>query len=210
MEKLDKKKFGDFLYYYKFHIVAVLFVILVAVILIQSLMKRDDESQFTIVDWTSELSITAGEELIKEFSGVADIDDEYTLYSKSATFLQDNVKMENLEQMMGVKNLTGRIEAGYIDIMLVYRTREYDVEVVGNIKEIIPSDLYEKLSDYIVYQADGKGGINYEVPIGFSANKSSKFTEVFGQCDFNIVIQIPEKALHLEKSIEFLKFLYNL
>ncbi len=210
MEKLEKKKIGDFLYYYKFHIVAVLFVVLVAVILIQSLMERDDESQFTIVDWTSELSIKTGENLISEFSKVSDIDAEHTVYTKSATLLQDNEKMENLEGLMGVKNLTQRIEAGYIDIMFVYRTQEYDTEVVGNIEEILPSDLYERLSEYIVYQRDENGETNYDVPIGLMATKSKKFIDVFGECEYNIVIQIPENAIHLEKSIEFVKFLYAL
>ena len=60
-----KKKLENFIFYYKYHMVALIFVIILAVVLLRD--KSGDELDFVIVDDTSCINLTVAEIMMKEF-----------------------------------------------------------------------------------------------------------------------------------------------
>lgn len=208
MEKKNfEKKWNNYWYYYKYHTIAALFVVMVVVILIISLKKNDSEIKLSIVDITCLLNHDASTELLNDFTENSDFGLDEIEFKNRTKFID-----EETAKLTGNKDIKKSIESGDIDILFVIRSNEYDTDLVGNIELVLSEEDNKLFSDYIVNYIDkdndGKDVIT-DIKSGIIVNNAKRFKEMYGEFDYNIVVQIPESASNKENAIEFIKYLFE-
>lgn len=212
MEEL-KKKLENFLFYYKFHTIAAVFVIIVIILLIQSVSEKEKNYSFVAVDCTISLLGDDIEELKNGFSEYVSIDKELMNFTSSSNYVTDNKADNEIYQMAGVKGLSEKAYEGLIDFLFCYRDNGLGEKSVGSIKNVLPKDIYDKISDHIVYESIEQEDGTYELTeneIGIFISNSKNFKKIFGETDAKIMIQIPENSKNKELSIELLKYLFDM
>ncbi len=210
MEKKDfKSKWDNYWYYYKYHTLAGIFVLVVIVLIVISCTNRDVEVELTLVDTTALVNdIDMKEEIYADFGGKNDLDTEGLLMRSQADYVDDITA-----ERTGAKSIAGAIESGEIDGIFVYRGIEIRQEYVGNIEKVLPQDLLDELDEYLIgYLMVDDNGDTYdsEITAGIVVNEAKRFVETYGDIEDYVVLQIPENCQHPENVIAFIKYLFDI
>ena len=112
-----KEKIQNFFYYYKFHVLAVLFVILVIAVLVRD-KSQGQQVNLVIADETSEMNLETAGNLLRDFEKAAGLKDgEAGFYYKTMFLDQKNFQDVNLE-IAGVSDYNTSLTNGEIDLII--------------------------------------------------------------------------------------------
>lgn len=209
MEKKSfKSKWDNYWYYYKFHTLAGIFLLVVIAIIVISCTNRDGEVELTLVDTTAlVVDSDMKEKIYQDFSEEYDLDKSGLLIKSQADYVDDITA-----ERTGAKSIAGAIESGEIDGIFVYRGIEIKHEYVGDIENVLPDDLLKELDDYLIgyLMADDDGNTyDSDITAGIVVNEAKRFVEVYGDVEDYVVLQVPENCQHIETVIEFIRYLFD-
>lgn len=199
-----KKKLENFFYYYKFHTAFVIFAIIVAILVFNSYLDKSKEFELTVVDSTVDLKNKDSKNLISAFAKDRDIKEDKVLFNTDSAYISDEKMEDKQYQIAGVKGVKEELRDGNIDLLFVYRTEEYDKDIVSDPQKVLPKVLLKEIEDYLVKYKET------EDVIGILVNDAPNFKKYIGETENNIVIQISKDQKDIEKSIEFIKYLFDL
>ena len=210
MEKDElKNKWENYWYYYKYHTLAGMFVLVVIVLIVISCANRSGEVELTLVDTTALVVNTEmKEEIYEDFSDKYNIDKSGLLIKTQADYVDDITA-----ERTGAKSITRAIESGEIDGIFVYRGIEMKQEYIGDIENVLPEDLLKELKEYLIgYLCVDENGKTYssEITAGIVVNEAKRVVEVYGDVEDYVVLQIPENCNNRENVISFIKYLFDI
>ena len=85
-----KEKIQNFFYYYKFHVLAVLFVILVIAVLVRD-KSQGQQVNLVIADETSEMNLETAGNLLRDFEKTAGLKDGEAGFYYKTMFLDQKI-----------------------------------------------------------------------------------------------------------------------
>ena len=164
-----KEKIQNFFYYYKFHVLAVLFVILVIAVLVRD-KSQGQQVNLVIADETSEMNLETAGNLLRDFEKTAGLKDgEAGFYYKTMFLDQKNFQDVNLE-IAGVSDYNTSLTNGEID--LIINTVDQIGEPSVFLDEIFSAEELDGMQSFL-YLTD-------ERPAGLVFDKCPKAKEYFG------------------------------
>ena len=194
-----KEKIQNFFYYYKFHVLAVLFVILVIAVLVRD-KSQGQQVNLVIADETSEMNLETAGNLLRDFEKTAGLKDgEAGFYYKTMFLDQKNFQDVNLE-IAGVSDYNTSLTNGEIDLI---------INTVDQIGE--PSVFLDEI--FSAEELDGMRSFLYltdEHPAGLVFDKCPKAKEYFG-VDYpspnHYILQVADGSKDKQMVKEFIKYL---
>jgi len=194
-----KEKIQNFFYYYKFHVLAVLFVILVIAVLVRD-KSQGQQVNLVIADETSEMNLETAGNLLRDFEKTAGLKDgEAGFYYKTMFLDQKNFQDVNLE-IAGVSDYNTSLTNGEIDLI---------INTVDQIGE--PSVFLDEI--FSAEELDGMRSFLYltdEHPAGLVFDKCPKAKEYFGD-DYpspnHYILQVADGSKDKQMVKEFIKYL---
>jgi len=198
-----KKKLENFIFYYKYHLIALILILIIVVLLLRD--KSGDKLDFVIVDDTSCINLTAAENMMRDFEKQQKIKSGATAFRyKSMYPNQENYKDISFE-VAGISDYEACFTDGTIDMVItsadrLENTKEEDktapLEQVLSDKEM---NRYEKYLYYI----DGEA-------VGIVFNKCKKAEEYFGDnypTGYHYILQVAAGSAEDEQVKKFLRYL---
>lgn len=194
-----KEKIQNFFYYYKFHVLAVLFVILVIAVLVRD-KSQGQQVNLVIADETSEMNLETAGNLLRDFEKTAGLKDgEAGFYYKTMFLDQKNFQDVNLE-IAGVSDYNTSLTNGEIDLII------NTVDQIGK-----PSVFLDEI--FSAEELDGMQSFLYltdEHPAGLVFDKCPKAKEYFGD-DYpspnHYILQVVAGSKDKQMVKEFIKYL---
>lgn len=194
-----KEKIQNFFYYYKFHVLAVLFVILVIAVLVRD-KSQGQQVNLVIADETSEMNLETAGNMLRDFEKTAGLKDgEAGFYYKTMFLDQKNFQDVNLE-IAGVSDYNTSLTNGEIDLI---------INTVDQIGE--PSVFLDEI--FSAEELDGMRSFLYltdEHPAGLVFDKCPKAKEYFGD-DYpspnHYILQVADGSKDKQMVKEFIKYL---
>ena len=194
-----KEKIQNFFYYYKFHVLAVLFVILVIAVLVRD-KSQGQQVNLVIADETSEMNLETAGNLLRDFEKTAGLKDgEAGFYYKTMFLDQKNFQDVNLE-IAGVSDYNTSLTNGEID--LIINTVDQIGEPSVFLDEIFSAEELNGMQSFL-YLTD-------EHPAGLVFDKCPKAKEYFGD-DYPLpnhyILQVAAGSKDKQMVKEFIKYL---
>lgn len=194
-----KEKIQNFFYYYKFHVLAVLFVILVIAVLVRD-KSQGQQVNLVIADETSEMNLETAGNLLRDFEKTAGLKDgEAGFYYKTMFLDQKNFQDVNLE-IAGVSDYNTSLTNGEID--LIINTVDQIGEPSVFLDEIFSAEELNGMQSFL-YLTD-------EHPAGLVFDKCPKAKEYFGD-DYpspnHYILQVAVGSKDKQMVKEFIKYL---
>lgn len=193
-----KKKIENFLYYYKFHMIAVAFIILIIVVLLRD--KGRNEVDFAIVDHTSQLDMTTAESLLEDFREYSGLkEDEAGFYYRSM-YLEEESFQDVSFSVAGINDYEKCFTNGNIDVVIT--TANDLCSETTSFTEILAEEDLEKYKDYIYY--------DQEQPVGIIFDRCAKAEEYFGDnypTDYHYIVQVAKGSVNDKNVEKFIKYL---
>lgn len=194
-----KEKIQNFFYYYKFHVLAVLFVILVIAVLVRD-KSQGQQVNLVIADETSEMNLETAGNLLRDFEKAAGLKDgEAGFYYKTMFLDQKNFQDVNLE-IAGVSDYNTSLTNGEID--LIINTVDQIGEPSVFLDEIFSAEELDGMQSFL-YLTD-------ERPAGLVFDKCPKAKEYFGD-DYpspnHYILQVADGSKDKQMVKEFIKYL---
>lgn len=194
-----KEKIQNFFYYYKFHVLAVLFVILVIAVLVRD-KSQGQQVNLVIADETSEMNLETAGNLLRDFEKTAGLKDgEAGFYYKTMFIDQKNFQDVNLE-IAGVSDYNTSLTNGEID--LIINTVDQIGEPSVFLDEIFSAEELDGMQSFL-YLTD-------ERPAGLVFDKCPKAKEYFGD-DYpspnHYILQVADGSKDKQMVKEFIKYL---
>ncbi len=194
-----KEKIQNFFYYYKFHVLAVLFVILVIAVLVRD-KSQGQQVNLVIADETSEMNLETAGNLLRDFEKTAGLKDgEAGFYYKTMFLDQKNFQDVNLE-IAGVSDYNTSLTNGEID--LIINTVDQIGEPSVFLDEIFSAEELDGMQSFL-YLTD-------ERPAGLVFDKCPKAKEYFGD-DYpspnHYILQVADGSKDKQMVKEFIKYL---
>lgn len=211
-----KKKLENFIYYYKFYLVALIFILVIAVVLVKDGGQKDTVD-LVIVDDTSQMDITAAQNLMEDFETQLNLKKGVTAFRYRTMYLdQEKYKDVNFS-VAGIDDFEACFTDGSIDLVMTTantlqkQTSSSEGETGGiyvkthkviSLEEYFSQDELEKYEKYIYY-------INEE-PVGIIFDRTEKAEEYFGDnypTEYHYILQVAEGSADDEYVKMFLKYL---
>lgn len=194
-----KEKIQNFFYYYKFHVLAVLFVILVIAVLVRD-KSQGQQVNLVIADETSEMNLETAGNLLRDFEKTAGLKDgEAGFYYKTMFLDQKNFQDVNLE-IAGVSDYNTSLTNGEID--LIINTVDQIGEPSVFLDEIFSAEELDGMQSFL-YLTD-------ERPAGLVFDKCPKAKEYFRD-DYpspnHYILQVADGSKDKQMVKEFIKYL---
>ncbi len=194
-----KEKIQNFFYYYKFHVLAVLFVILVIAVLVRD-KSQGQQVNLVIADETSEMNLETAGNMLRDFEKTAGLKDgEAGFYYKTMFLDQKNFQDVNLE-IAGVSDYNTSLTNGEID--LIINTVDQIGEPSVFLDEIFSAEELDGMQSFL-YLTD-------ERPAGLVFDKCPKAKEYFGD-DYpspnHYILQVADGSKDKQMVKEFIKYL---
>lgn len=210
IEKKDfKSRWENYWYYYKFHTLLAIFAVFVAVLIIISFIRSDEPVYLTVVDTTIALGAKDSAELLNGFAEYKGIDENSVVLNNVSDYVTDEIARRT-----GAKSLPMSVEYGDIEIVFSFRGYEFSRDYVGNIEEILPAELLDRLGDDVIacYLEENENGdlVETEDTASIIVNNAARFKEFYGEVDGVVVLQIPANCRNREYAVEFVRYLFDI
>lgn len=168
-----KKKLENFLYYYKFHLIAALFLLILVIVLV-----KDDKPRMTtrlvVADDTSQMNLQTAGSMMDEFAEYAGLEKGEAVFYYQSMFL-DQKNFENINlNVAGVADYEGCFQNGEIDCVINTIDRVKSAEQNGAADS-------EETGDF--GQTEGEGDETEEVSLGLHAVVS--LNQIFSEDELN-------------------------
>lgn len=213
-----KKKLENFIYYYKFYLIALLFIIVIAAVLIKDSGHRDT-IDFVIVDDTSQMDIIAAQNLIDDFETQLNIKKGVTGFRYRTMYL-DREKYKDVNfSVAGIDDYEACFTDGSIDMVIttanVLEKQKQSSEgetakvyvkphKVISLNEFFSEDELRQYEKYIYY-------INEE-PVGIIFDRSEKAEEYFEDnypTEYHYILQVAEGSADDKYVKMFIQYLIS-
>ena len=212
IEKLKKMTFKDKLWYIKeYYGIQIFLTILVLALsssLIFSMFFKKDPA-FNVVFLNKPINNESYEKIYNEFCDYADFEatkDYWELKPNVSVILKDGEIVNGLEYLAKINAM---IAGQMLDTLI---TEEYFInhfcaqDILIDLEQVLPSDLLDKVKENLVYKT-GIDGIERAYAIDVSnAPIIKESVYVAGPVYFSIL----SNSEHIDTSILFLKYLYNM
>lgn len=129
-----KKKLENFIFYYKYHMVALIFVIILAVVLLRD--KSGDELDFVIVDDTSCMNLTVAESMMKDFETTQKIKSGSTAFRYKSMYLSQEKYKDISFDIAKISDYEECFTNGSIDMVITTVDRIENTAKQNNAKEL--------------------------------------------------------------------------
>lgn len=194
-----KEKIQNFFYYYKFHVLAVLFVILVIAVLVRD-KSQGQQVNLVIADETSEMNLETAGNLLRDFEKTAGLKDgEAGFYYKTMFLDQKNFQDVNLE-IAGVSDYNTSLTNGEID--LIINTVDQIGEPSVFLDEIFSAEELDGMQSFLYLTDERSAGLVFD--------KCPKAKEYFGD-DYpspnHYILQVATGSKDKQMVKEFIKYL---
>ncbi len=232
-----KKKLENFIFYYKYHIVALIFVIILAVVLLRD--KSGDELDFVIVDDTSCMNLTVAESMMKDFETTQKIKSGSTAFRYKSMYLSQEKYKDISFDIAKISDYEECFTNGSIDMVITTVDRIENTAKQNNAKELKTetlggTDTKEKKQSESATE-ETKATISYEAApleqvlskeemsqyekylyymdnkaVGIIFNKCKKAEEYFGDnypTGYHYILQVAVGSANDQQVKKFLRYL---
>lgn len=206
-DKSFKDKFNYFWYYYKYHTIGAITVIICLIIFIYGLMENGKEPSIYLALINSGYMSVAETSLMDDFveSRSIDTDTHPARFDISMSMTQgiaDNGSIANSQKLMALFN------SHDLDVIISDKwvVEEYaPLSAFADLEELLPPDLYEKIQDKLFYYTYEDGET---VPIGFYGDKLEKLMKDNAYSTDNPpVVTIASTSERLDTAVDFIRYL---
>lgn len=111
-----KKKLENFIFYYKYHIIAAIFVLIIVFLLWRD--KSPEKVDFVIVDDTSRMNMTAGDDMMKDFEKQQKIKSGSTAFRYKSMYLSQDRFQEISFEVAEIRDYEMCFTDGTIDMVI--------------------------------------------------------------------------------------------
>lgn len=225
-----KKKLENFIFYYKYHIIALIFVIIIIVVLWRD--KSGDELDFVIVDDTSCMNLTVAENMMKDFEQEQKIKSGSTAFRYKSMYLSQEKYKDISFDIAKINDYEACFTNGTIDMVITTVDKIENTAAKENIKEsetdkadtnldteeeetkaiisyeaasldqVLSNDEMRRYEKYLYYIDDKAVGIVF--------NKCKKAEEYFGDnypTGYHYILQVAAGSAEDEQVKKFLRYL---
>ncbi len=232
-----KKKLENFIFYYKYHMVALIFVIILAVVLFRD--KSGDELDFVIVDDTSCMNLTVAESMMKDFETTQKIKSGSTAFRYKSMYLSQEKYKDISFDIAKISDYEECFTNGSIDMVITTVDRIENTAKQNNAKELKTetlggTDTKEKKQSESATE-ETKATISYEAApleqvlskeemsryekylyymdnkaVGIIFNKCKKAEEYFGDnypTGYHYILQVAVGSANDQQVKKFLRYL---
>ena len=232
-----KKKLENFIFYYKYHMVALIFVIILAVVLLRD--KSGDELDFVIVDDTSCMNLTVAESMMKDFETTQKIKSGSTAFRYKSMYLSQEKYKDISFDIAKISDYEECFTNGSIDMVITTVDRIENTAKQNNAKELKTetlggTDTNEKKQSESATE-ETKATISYEAApleqvlskeemsqyekylyymdnkaVGIIFNKCKKAEEYFGDnypTGYHYILQVAVGSANDQQVKKFLRYL---
>lgn len=232
-----KKKLENFIFYYKYHMVALIFVIILAVVLLRD--KSGDELDFVIVDDTSCMNLTVAESMMKDFETTQKIKSGSTAFRYKSMYLSQEKYKDISFDIAKISDYEECFTNGSIDMVITTVDRIENTAKQNNAKELKTetlggTDTKEKKQSESATE-ETKATISYEAApleqvlskeemsqyekylyymdnkaVGIIFNKCKKAEEYFGDnypTGYHYILQVAVGSVNDQQVKKFLRYL---
>ncbi len=232
-----KKKLENFIFYYKYHMVALIFVIILAVVLLRD--KSGDELDFVIVDDTSCMNLTVAESMMKDFETTQKIKSGSTAFRYKSMYLSQEKYKDISFDIAKISDYEECFTNGSIDMVITTVDRIENTAKQNNAKELKTetlggTDTKEKKQSESATE-ETKATISYEAApleqvlskeemsryekylyymdnkaVGIIFNKCKKAEEYFGDnypTGYHYILQVAVGSANDQQVKKFLRYL---
>lgn len=232
-----KKKLENFIFYYKYNMVALIFVIILAVVLLRD--KSGDELDFVIVDDTSCMNLTVAESMMKDFETTQKIKSGSTAFRYKSMYLSQEKYKDISFDIAKISDYEECFTNGSIDMVITTVDRIENTAKQNNAKELKTetlggTDTKEKKQSESATE-ETKATISYEAApleqvlskeemsqyekylyymdnkaVGIIFNKCKKAEEYFGDnypTGYHYILQVAVGSANDQQVKKFLRYL---
>ncbi len=232
-----KKKLENFIFYYKYHMVALIFVIILVVVLFRD--KSGDELDFVIVDDTSCMNLTVAESMMKDFETTQKIKSGSTAFRYKSMYLSQEKYKDISFDIAKISDYEECFTNGSIDMVITTVDRIENTAKQNNAKELKTetlggTDTKEKKQSESATE-ETKATISYEAApleqvlskeemsqyekylyymdnkaVGIIFNKCKKAEEYFGDnypTGYHYILQVAVGSANDQQVKKFLRYL---
>lgn len=144
-----KKKLENFIFYYKYHIIALIFVIIVIVVLTRD--KSGNVLEFVIVDDTSKMDMTAAQNMMHDFEKQKGLKDNTTSFRYKTMYPNQEQYNDVAFEVAGIDDYEKCFTNGAIDMVITSaNTLEEELEETQYSEEEASEESIEKKKSYEV------------------------------------------------------------
>lgn len=204
---LDFKQKKSYIWdYYKWHILAVAAVILMAIVIVPQVMESMKPTKLYLAMINCEWTGDKGTELLNEYATAYDIDtNEYKLTADTSTVIvRDSVDSYSMESAQKLVALIGN---NTIDVFVSDQSNHDAYSGQGvyyDLREILDTEFIETYKDRLVYTTDAETG--EEIPYGIYVEDLEKFKDAYLKEAILGVILNSENA---DAAKDFIYFVFN-
>ncbi len=206
-----KKKLDNFFYYYKFHVLAVIFILFVIYEVFISIHGKDKEIPLVIVDDTSQMSMVKAEELVEDFADSQKIGKNQAAFRYRSMYVEKEQYKDIAFDAAGIKEYQDLFTDGSID--LIIRTAD-DTEQGGESWKsdhlLLPKDYFteqemKKYQDYFYYVDEEAMGITFD-----KCPKAKEFFRDDYPTEYHYILQIAKGSKEEPLVKKFLVYLMGM
>ena len=203
-----RSKLENFWYYYKYHTIAGIFVLILLYLIISSCIRSDETYEMVLVDSTARFYGNNAKQVMAGFEEHMDWDEGSTSLRYNSNFVD-----ERTAEQTGAKSLERAVRDGDVDCLFSFSAEEAPYELVGDIESALSAELLDELKDYlksyIIYDANGDIVDNQPIA-GIVINDAKRCSEFFGELDEYVIIQVPGNGKNKENVEAFIRYLFEI
>lgn len=192
--------------YYKWHILSVIGVILLAVVIVPQIIDNMKPTKLYLTMVNCEWAHDEGSLLLDEYAKAYDINtEEYKFTADTSTVIvRDSVDKFSVES---AQKLVALIANNTIDVFvsdMANHTAYSDSGTFFDLSEVLDAGFIEKYKDRLVYTTDSETG--EEIPTGIYVEDLDKFEDAYLK---EAVLGIILNSENLEAAKDFIYFVFN-
>lgn len=204
---LDSKQKKAYIWdYYKWHILTVIGVILLAIIIVPQVIESMKPTKLYLAMINCEWTADKGTELLNDYAEKYDIDtEEYKLTADTSTVIKrdsvDNYSMESAQKLVAL------IGNNTIDVFVSDSANHEAYSGQGvyfDLREILSAEFIEEYKDRLVYTTDSETG--EEIPYGIYVQDLDKLKDSYlGEAVLGVILN----SENVDAAVDFIHFIFD-
>ncbi len=233
-EKSFREKINYFVYYYKWHVLGCLAVVLLLCWFAVDMINSKEIAMYGVLLNASSQTLDSPDEFAEEFASYIDVDvEEYSLQFEHTFRMGEQMDQLGLQAN---QTIMVYLAAGDLDIMTMdeYNFNKYAYKTVySDLRNHLSEEMLEQYKDYLFYidnafvdeveRVSQEESLTYvieypdytdpdsmtePIPVGINLAASEKFNEYYSYGDEEAFIGIVLNTENLDKCIKLLEFLF--